>query len=134
MSSEKYFTYLYPKKLNIRNNVKSAMIQELLFKLHGSMDDSNNSISSIYTVPSFTMVQLFKPENELKYDDNTVPCLNTSCEWIQHMMLFYSTHELFLLPALQPNGYCKICHMTKNKKLNRSKLRLRPENIIQILE
>lgn len=129
--SNKYFTFLYPKKLNIRNNVKSAMIQELLFKLHGSMDDTNNSISSIYTDPAFTMILLNPPSNTLKYDKDSIPCLNTNCEWIQHMMLFYSSHELFLLPGLVPNGYCKLC---QDKNLNRSKLRLGSDNTVQILD
>lgn len=130
---KKYFTYLYPKKLNIRNNVKSAMIQELLFKLHGSMDTSNNSISSIYTVPYFTMINLKPPVNELQgVSDVDIPCLNVNCEWIQHMILFYPSQELFLLPALYPDGYCKICHMALRNELNRSKLQLVANKIIKI--
>jgi hypothetical protein len=134
MSSKKYFTYLHPKTLNIRNNVKSAMIQELLFNLHGSMDTTNNSISSIYNVPFFTMIQLFKPLDCLKYSKDDIPCMNTDCEWIQHMLLFYSSHDLFLLPGLIPDGYCKLCHMAKSKTLNRSKIRLAPDKVVQILE
>lgn len=113
------------------------MIQEFLFRLHGCMDDTNNSISSIYNVPWFNMIPLKVPDNELTEWSNEryeIPCLNVDCEWVQYMMLFYRSRDLFLLPGLKPNGYCKICQMAKEHKLNRSLLRITGKNTVQIID
>lgn len=134
--TKKFFTKLYPKKLNIRNNVKSAMIQEMLYKLHGCMDNDNNSISSIYNVPWFNMVSFTQPENpyiEWSLERNEIPCMNIECEWIQHMSLFYLSYDLFLLPGLVPDGYCTVCHLEANGCLDRSKLKLTGKNSIAVL-
>lgn len=133
--AKKFYTKLYPKKLNIRNNVKSAMIQEMLFKLHGCMDNDNNSISSIYNVPWFNMIPLIPPENphiEWSSSRSEIPCMNVDCEWIQHMELFYKSYDFFLLPGLAPNGYCDICHRAINGTLDRSKLKLLSKNSMTI--
>lgn len=125
--TKKFFTRLYSKKLNIRNNVKSAMIQEMLYQLHGCMDNDHNSISSIYNVPSFNMIPLAPPSNpftEWSEERSEIPCMNVDCEWIQHMEIFYQSYELFLLPGLYPNGYCKVCQLALKGCLDRSKLKL----------
>ena len=123
-------------KLNIRNNVKSGMIQELLFRLHGSMDNDNNSISSIYNDLRFNMIPLQAPNNELaewSEERCEIPCLNVDCEFTKFVLLFYKSHDLFLLPGLMPEGHCKICHMKKQGTLNWSKLKLTGKNEVKIL-
>ena len=133
--AKKFYTKFYSKKLNVRNNVKSAMIQEMLYKLHGCMDTDNNSISSIYNVPWFNMVPISTPDNahvEWSSSRGEIPCMNTDCEWIQHMELFYKSYDLFLLPGLAPDGYCEICHKAKIGKLDRSKLKLLSKNSMAV--
>lgn len=124
-----YFTRLYPKKLNIRNNVKSAMIQEFLFRLHASMDGGEDSISSVTSAPSFHMMPVPEPCNKLtawSAQEEEVPCLNIDCEWISFMTTFYASasYDLFLLPGMGPRGHCVICQLAQRGKLDRSKLKL----------
>lgn len=136
MGHKKFFTKLYPKKLNIRNNVKSSMIQEFLFRLHGCMDDDDNVISSIYNVPVFEMIPLACPDNALvewSSDRQEIPCLNVDCEWIQFMILFYKSYKLFLLPGLAPDGYCKICHMAHAGILDWSKIKLSSKSSVSLV-
>lgn len=124
---KEFYTNLYPKKLNIRNNVKSAMIQEMLFKLHGCMDSEENSVSSICIIPSFNMIPLYPPLNPLvewSEERGEIPCINVECEWIQHMSLFFKQYDFFLLPGLAPDGYCTICHKIRQEKIDRTKLKL----------
>lgn len=134
---KKYFTYLHPKKLNIRNNVKASMIQEFLFRLHGCLDCNDNSISSVYVDHWFNMIPLGAPEDvftKWSRDRGEIPCLNVDCEWIQFMMIFYKKSDLFLLPGLHPNGYCKICQMASEGSLNRALLRIVNNTTVKILD
>ena len=125
---KEYFTFLQPRKLNVRNNVKSAMIQEFLLNLHGAVNNKNGSISSVYTVPMFTMINFKRPFDPLQgimdHDINSVPCLNPDCEWIQFMSLFHPSQKLWSLPAVSDNGYCMACKLAALGKLDRSKIKI----------
>lgn len=134
--SDMYRTNLYSKKLNIRNNVKNAMIQEFLFKLHGSMDDTSNSITSVQNISWFSMPPIngpiANPCIEWSPCRDEIPCLNTNCEWIQHMLLYYATYDLFLLPGNSGSGYCIVCNKIMDGTLNRSMIKLQSKNEVSL--
>lgn len=131
----KHFTFLYPKKLNIRNNVKNAMIQEFLYSLHNAIDnyeERGSVMLSSYTMPKI-ILYLSKNDRELsQVQSEDIPCMNVDCEWIKHMLLFYPSRELFSLPATSPSGYCKICNLYNEKQLNAHEIVLSRDNCVYL--
>lgn len=56
-----------------------------------------------------------------KSTDNTMPCNNIKCRWIQYLHYFYAKSLGFwLLPAVTPEDHCEVCRLvnTGERKLS----------------
>jgi len=56
-----------------------------------------------------------------KCDENTMPCNNIKCRWIQFLHYFYAKKlGYWLLPAVTPEDHCEVCRLvnTGERKLS----------------
>jgi hypothetical protein len=120
-----YHTLLKHTNVDIRNNVKSAMINEMIHYLQESVGNGHGSVNEIHTQWAFTMPEIKVPPNPLHpAGEDVVPCLNMDCEWIKFLTLFYGSTEFKLLPAYNKWGHCIICDLNERGELDCSKTKV----------
>lgn len=117
MSGYVELTYKYNEN---KNHAKSSMIAEFIYNLQTILSNRNSSGVPPRGPRTINMVDLLvntnvHVEDFLEWDgeSRTTPCLNTSCEWLEYFVTFYSSKNIPIwpLPAdpSHPRGHCKIC-------------------------
>lgn len=104
------------KGMNVRNNIKSAMIDDLVHTLSDNATDVVEEQREVTTETVNYQSELFSACAEDK-----VSCLNPDCEWIYFMRIFY-TKKPFLLPATGPeSNRCVFC---ESRDIDYSKVKI----------
>ncbi len=98
------------KTIPSKNNIKSAMCQELIFNLQLLIADSKeNDISNLE----------MKNNSEIK-----TWCLNTNCYFVTHQKAFFKNKTIFPLKCKPGYNVCKVCYNIVNGKNKFSELKI----------
>lgn len=141
MSGYVQLTYKYNEN---KNHAKSSMIAELIFNLQTILSNRSSSVCPpVEVLGSISMADILANanvhvENFLEWDgeSRTTPCLNTSCEWLQYFVTFYSSKgiPIWPLPAdpSHPLGHCKICQGIASGAIRRRDIKVTGGNKVKL--
>lgn len=142
MSGYVELTYKYNEN---KNHAKSSMIAEFIFNLQTILTNRNSSVGHpVEALGSINMVDLLANtnvhvENFLEWDgeSRTTPCLNTSCEWLEYFVTFYSSKKIPIWPLPadpgHPRGHCKVCQGVTTGIFRRRDIKVTGGNKVLIL-
>ena len=104
-----------------KNQVKASLTTEFIFNIKTIIDEKNKQdetpvrkrVKQYHN--DFLTFSRININNSEKCDENTMPCNNIKCRWLQFLQYFYAkTLGYWLLPEVTPENHCEVCRLVNS--------------------
>ena len=112
---------LISRSQKCRNNEKSYMIAKLFHDLdHAIKESLDNEVCGDVSI----YMGGIRRDQDFLSKANSLPCINTECEFLKYLKIFYPKIDFFPLPASNENFHCIVCDMIGKGILKRSEIQI----------